>query len=266
MMIVAFHMVPMSFDANARGTQRAPEYLLPVFEERYDLECVRDVRSVANATAADGIRTCFAACSTLLARNCLPMTIGGDRSVAIGSVFASNEYSATHNHTLGVLWLGARADFHTYESSTTKNVNGMSAAVLCGHTLPELQVATALHPTQFAFYGVRNVDEAEQERLVAHDVRPLVTEEDLLAWMQHFDVLHVSFDVGILDSKYVSSVSTPVEGGCGVDGLQRTLATLNDCGRVISMDVVELNPDRGDVIASLVSICDAFDAFFCVLR
>ena len=178
-------------------------------------------------------------------------TLGGDHAVAVGSVAAANDICQTAKQTLGVLWIDAHADFNTPETSPTQNVHGMVVSILCGHCLHPLHFGYGLDCQQFAYFGVRDVDALELQRLQEHNMRVLDSVKDLADWIQRWDVIHVSFDMDACDPIIAPGVSTPVSDG--LRNLNLLLSTLRDSGKVRSMDCVETNPSE-DVDGATVKL------------
>ncbi len=179
-------------------------------------------------------------CLRSLADGHTPLVMGGDHSVAIGSVAATQRICSRRNLKLGVLWCDAHADFNTLETSSTKNIHGMSLAVLCGDTLPHLQFGPRVQPKDVLQFGVRDVDPLERIRVHDHFLQNTFDLDKVVHWSRMFDAIHVSFDMDVLDPTEAPGVSTPVP-----DGMSRS-----DCialfeqvkHKTIALDMVELNP------------------------
>ena len=187
----------------------------------------------------------------------LPIVMGGDHSLAIGSISAVARHCRDQGRALRVLWLDAHADFNTAALTPSGNIHGMPVACLCGHGPQELvriggQVP-ALQASQIRQIGIRSVDEGEK-RLV-HDIGIEVfdmryidelgmrhTMERALAQVDAGTHLHVSLDVDFLDPDIAPGVGTTVRGGPTYREAQLCMEMIADTGCLASLDIVELNP------------------------
>ena len=187
----------------------------------------------------------------------LPILLGGDHSLAVGSVSAVARHCRATHQKLRVLWLDAHADFNTGELSPSGNVHGMPVACLCGLGPQALTAlggqSPAVHPQWIRQIGIRSVDEGER-RLVhelaveVFDMRYIdemgmrVAVEQALEGVDADTHLHVSFDVDFLDPGIAPGVGTTVPGGPTYREAQLCMEMIADTHRVGSLDVVELNP------------------------
>jgi arginase len=187
----------------------------------------------------------------------LPVMLGGDHSLAMGSISAVARHCQESGRKLRVLWLDAHADFNTGELSPSGNLHGMPLACLCGFgpkALVELGgPVPSLHPQWIRQIGVRSVDEGEKRFLhelavEVFDMRYIdemgmrQTMEQALAGLDRDTHLHVSFDVDFLDPDIAPGVGTVVPGGPTYREAQLCMEMIADTRRVGSLDVVELNP------------------------
>ena len=202
-------------------------------------------------------RAVYAAIHAELERGCLPVLLGGDHSLAIGSISAVVRHCREHHKKLRVLWLDAHADFNTPALTPSGNLHGMPVACLCGYGPDELVTlggpAPALSPKSIRQIGIRSVD-AGEKRLVHHagvevfDMRFIdetgmrQTMELALALVEPDTHLHVSLDVDFLDPDIAPGVGTTVRGGPTYREAQLCMEMIADTGRLASLDVVELNP------------------------
>ncbi|MEO6017041.1 MAG: arginase [Polaromonas sp.] len=192
-----------------------------------------------------------------LADGDMPILLGGDHCLAIGSISAVARHCRNSGQTLRVLWLDAHTDFNTNELTPTGNTHGMPVAVLCGHGPAELTGmggnVPALHPSAIRQIGIRSVDEGEkrfvrQAGLEVFDMRYIDevgmkrTMEAVLAGVDENTHLHVSFDVDFLDAVIAPGVGTAVKGGPTYREAQLCMEMIADSGRMGSLDVMELNP------------------------
>ncbi len=187
----------------------------------------------------------------------LPVLLGGDHCLAIGSISAVANHCRQAGKQLRVLWLDAHADFNTDSLTPTGNTHGMPVAVLCGHGPAGLTglggVVPSVHASAFRQIGIRSVDEGEkhfirQAGLQVFDMRYIDeqgmrhTMEAALAGVDAQTHLHVSFDVDFLDAMIAPGVGTAVKGGPTYREAQLCMEMIADTGRMASLDVMELNP------------------------
>ena len=187
----------------------------------------------------------------------LPMLLGGDHSLAIGSISAAAKHCRDTGRKLRVLWFDAHADFNTHILTPSGNVHGMPVACLCGHGPAELvsiggQVP-AIHPAQLRQIGIRSVDAGEKRfvhevGIEVFDMRYIDemgmrhTLEQALFGVDDATHVHVSLDVDFLDPDTAPGVGTTVSGGPTYREAQLCMEMVADTGRLASLDIVELNP------------------------
>jgi arginase len=187
----------------------------------------------------------------------LPLLLGGDHCLAIGSISAVARHCREQGRKLRVLWLDAHADFNTRTLTPSGNVHGMPVAVLTGHGPAELTslggTTPAVPAKAFRQIGIRSVDPGEkrfvhEQGLEVFDMR-FIDEmgmrhamELALATMDAHTHLHVSFDVDFLDPGIAPGVGTTVPGGPTYREAQLCMEMIADTGRLASLDVMELNP------------------------
>jgi arginase len=199
----------------------------------------------------------YAAVYRELAEGNLPVMLGGDHCLAIGSITAVARHCRETGKKLRVIWLDAHADFNTSQITPSGNIHGMPVACLCGYgpkALTELGgSAPATDPEVFRQIGIRSVDEGEKK--LVHDVGVDIYDmryidevgvkgamEEALADIDENTHLHVSFDVDFLDPSIAPGVGTTVRGGPNYREAQLCMEMIADTGRVASLDIVELNP------------------------
>ncbi len=187
----------------------------------------------------------------------LPILLGGDHCLGIGSISAVARHCRELGKKLRVLWLDAHADFNTHGLTPSGNIHGMPVACLCGFgpaPLVELSGQTpAINPKWIRQIGIRSVDAGEkrlvrQVGLEVFDMR-FVDEmgmrhamELALATLDEHTHLHVSFDVDFLDPDIAPGVATTIRGGPSYREAQLCMEMIADTGRLASLDVMELNP------------------------
>ena len=187
----------------------------------------------------------------------LPILLGGDHSLGIGSISAVARHCRETGKKLRVLWLDAHADFNTSALTPSGNLHGMPVACLCGYgpkALTEIGgTVPAINPKVIRQIGIRSVDPGEkrlvhQAGLEVFDMRYIDemgmrhTMELALATIDANTHLHVSFDVDFLDADIAPGVGTAMKGGPTYREAQLCMEMIADTGRLGSLDVMELNP------------------------
>ena len=198
-----------------------------------------------------------AAVGAALAAGDLPLLMGGDHCLGIGSVSAVARHCRDSGRKLRVLWLDAHADFNTSSLTPTGNLHGMPVAILCGQgpqALTQLGgTCPALLPSAVRQIGIRSVDAGEKQllndmQLAVFDMRQIDemgmrnTMQAALAGLDADTHLHVSFDVDFLDPGVAPGVATTVRGGPTYREAQLCMEMIADTGLLASLDVMELNP------------------------
>ena len=266
---------PTDIGAGSRGASMGPEALrvadIGAVLESHGLEVIDrgNVSGPANPwlPPVDGYRhlnevvawnlAVHAAVYAELQQGRLPILLGGDHSLGIGSISAVARHCRESGKKLRVLWLDAHADFNTNTLTPSGNIHGMPVACLCGRgpqALIEIGgTVPAINPTVIRQIGIRSVD-AGEKRLV-HDADLDVFDmryidemgmrhamELALATIDANTHLHVSFDVDFLDGSIAPGVATTVQGGPTYREAQLCMEMIADTGRLASLDVMELNP------------------------
>jgi len=215
-------------------------------------------------------RSLYASTRSAIERGRCPIILGGDHSVAMGSVAAVADAARGRGERVGVIWLDAHGDMNGPATTPSGNIHGVPLACLLGRGAEALtsiaQVSPAVEPPDVGLVGIRAIDESESEHIRAsgvrvwtmreideHGIRTVIGDaiEDL---MRSCDVLHLSFDVDFLDPGIAPGVGTRVRGGPNYREAHLCMELLADSGLVGSVDVVELNPilDRENETGELV--------------
>ena len=230
------------------------------------------------ATVAGWTRALSKRAHGLMESGALPIFLGGDHAMAMGTINGVARYCRDRGRPLHVLWLDAHADFNSPASSPSGNLHGMPVAMLCGE--PSLswllgdEERAPLDPHRVVLFGIRSVDQIERAAVSARGVTivdmrqidefgvPRLMREVLEKVRKDDGVLHVSLDIDFLDPSIAPAVGTTVAGGATYREAHLIMEMLHDSGLVISVDVAELNPFldvRGtsakllvDLIASLM--------------
>mgnify|MGYP001792855270 CR=1 FL=1 len=239
---------------------------------------VEDVPTPEGSAARDlgetvGWARALEAAAYQAAQRCdLPMFLGGDHSLSIGTVPGIARHSAEIGRPQFVLWLDAHPDIHTVNSTTSGNLHGTPVAYFMGlegfdGVYPPLQ--TPVPAENVCMMGIRSVDPAENAALAANDV----TVHDMRAIDEHGiagplrlflervaqaqGALHVSLDVDFLEPAIAPAVGTTVPGGATFREAHLVMEMLCDSGLVTSLDLVELNPfldERGRTASLMVDL------------
>ncbi|WP_343642201.1 arginase [Roseateles sp.] len=187
----------------------------------------------------------------------MPILLGGDHCLGLGSIAAVAHHCRDTGKKLRVLWLDAHADFNTSKLTPSGNIHGMPVACLCGYGPRELIEigghVPAIDPKWIRQIGIRSVDAGEKRfvhevGLEVFDMRYIDemgmrhTMELALATMDANTHLHVSFDVDFLDPDVAPGVGTTIPGGPTYREAQLCMEMIADTGRLASLDVMELNP------------------------
>lgn len=193
-----------------------------------------------------------------LAEGFLPVVLGGDHSIAIGSCSGVSDFFRKQSKKIGYLWLDAHGDMNTPESSPSGNVHGMPLAALIGYGAPELVdllgYKPKVEPRHVAIVGVRDLD-AKERRLVkesgvhAFTMRDIdergmreVMSEALRFAMDDTDGVAVSLDMDVIDPSDAPGVGTPVRGGITYREAHLGMEMIADSEAMVSLEIVEINP------------------------
>ena len=202
-------------------------------------------------------RAVMQAVAAELALGRLPILLGGDHCLAVGSIGAVARHCRESGKKLRVLWLDAHADFNTSTITPSGNIHGMPVSCLCGYGPRELTelggAAPMLDKNTIRQIGIRSVDEGEKRLVhdVGLDIYDMRTIDEIgmkrvleraLAGVDANTHLHVSFDVDFLDPEIAPGVGTTVPGGPNYREAQLCMEMIADSGRLGSLDIMELNP------------------------
>ncbi|HVF88746.1 MAG TPA: arginase [Blastocatellia bacterium] len=206
-----------------------------------------------------------AACEELAVRveealedGALPVVLGGDHSIAIGSVAGLAAYYRKRSQRVGIIWLDAHSDINTPLDSPSGNIHGMPLAALLGHGAKELTdvagFAPKVLPENTAIIGARSVDPGEREILKTLNIRvftmseldergmgPVVQEAIEIA-SRNTAGIHVTFDMDFMDPFYAPGVGTPERGGATYRESHLAMEKMADSGKVLAVELAEVNP------------------------
>jgi len=207
----------------------------------------------------------------VLEAGAMPVLMGGDHSLSLGSVSGAAAHAAASGRPLFLLWLDAHTDFHTPETTVSGNLHGTPVAYAAGRAgfsaFPPFPAP--IPPERICLYGIRSVDAAEHAALLDHDIAihdmRVLDERGIVAPLRDFldrvaaagGMLHVSLDVDFLDPTIAPAVGTTVPGGTTFREAHLVMELLHDSGLVTSLDLVELNPfldERGRTARLMVDL------------
>jgi len=188
----------------------------------------------------------------------VPVVLGGDHSIAIGTVSGMSRHFRKAGLKLGLIWIDAHADMNTPATSPSGNVHGMPLACCIGLGPRELTTiggsAPQVEPTSVALIGLRSVDDVERFNVRGAGVHPFtmrdIDERGLRAVIiEAIDIVtagtagvHLSFDMDAVDPREAPGVGTPVRGGITYREAHLAMELMGDSGRMTSLEIVEVNP------------------------
>jgi arginase len=200
----------------------------------------------------------FSTASAALADGALPLVLGGDHSLAAGSVAATAAWARQRGGKIGLIWADAHGDMNTPGSTASGNVHGMPLAALIGSEPAELAAVGGFHPKvdpqHTVLIGVRNLDDKEKQRVRDSRIHVFtmmdVDRSGIAALIERAIQLagdgtaglHVSFDLDVCDPSIAPGVGTPVKGGLDYREAHMVMEVLADSGRLVGLDMVEVNP------------------------
>lgn len=186
-----------------------------------------------------------------------PLILGGDHSIAIGTIGGVASACAKSNKNLGIFWIDAHGDLNTDETTPSGNIHGMPLAAALGFGALELTSigggSNKVRPEHVALIATRELDPGERalikkqginiftmEEIDKHGMAVIITKA--LRKLRDVDFLHVSLDLDAVDPSVAPGVGTPVKGGLNYREAHLIMETLNEAGRMSSLEVVEVNP------------------------
>jgi arginase len=198
----------------------------------------------------------------VLEKGGVPVVLGGDHSLAAGSVAATADYLRRDGQPLGLIWVDAHGDMNTPGTSSSGNVHGMPLAALLGPEPAELSriggFSPKVTPDRTVLIGIRNLDEREKERIRESGVHVFtmkdidragiaaIVEQAIAIAGKDAGGLHVSFDLDVCDPSIAPGVGTPVKGGLNYREAHMFMEMIADSGRLRALDLVEVNPILDD--------------------
>ncbi len=286
-MIVHVLGVPMDLGSGRRGVDMGPSAIrIAGVEEKLrelghtvvdegditikNMEALK-VGDVRARYLAEIVRAATVACrkvDRIMSRGHFPLVLGGDHSIAAGTVSGIAAFCRREGKRLGLLWVDAHGDINTPESSPSGNVHGMPVAALLGHGPGALTgiggKSPKVDPANVALVGIRSLDDGEKRRLKetgvqVHTMSDIdrhgvhrVMKKALARVTAGTDCVHVSFDLDAVDPTVAPGVGTPVKGGLDYREAHLIMELLHDSGVMTSLELVEVNPilDQGNASAA----------------
>jgi arginase len=269
--------VPMDLGADRRGVDMGPSALRyadlnqHLTELGYDVEDLGDLDVIIPETQHFGdpqakyLTEIADACEHLATitlsafeRGRTPLVLGGDHSIAVGTVSGMSEAFRRQQKTLGLLWFDAHADMNTPEISPSGNVHGMPMASILGYGPPQLtdifRFKPKLPPSNVVMIGIREVDPQERELVKKSGVRVFtmkeidkrgigsVMDEALSILTRGTDGFSVTLDADFLDPYDSPGVATPVRGGASYREAHLAMEMVADTKKLASFEITEINP------------------------
>jgi arginase len=197
-----------------------------------------------------------------------PLVLGGDHSIAVGTVSGISAFAQSKGKKIGLLWVDAHGDINTPETSPSGNIHGMPLAALLGFGASELTGVAGpspkVDPANVALVGIRSLDAGEKKRLKESGVQvhtmseidrhgvDTVMKKALARVTDGTDYVHVSFDLDAVDPTVAPGVGTPVKGGLDYREAHLVMEVIADHGVMTSLEMVEVNPilDHGNASAA----------------
>jgi len=274
---VHIHGVPLDLGGGRRGVDMGPSALrIAGLAERLgsmgytvidrgDIPAPIPETRVARDPKKKYIREIARVCQKLyrqvqqsLTDGAFPIVLGGDHSLAAGSVGASADFAHARGRALGLLWIDAHGDMNTPATTTSGNVHGMPLAALVGGEPAELSTIGGRSPKVLAsktvLIGIRNLDELEKQRIRdagieiftmkdidRHGVAVVMKRALAIAGEDTLGI-HVSFDLDVCDPAIAPGVGTPVKGGLDYREAHLAMEMIADSGQLLGLDLVEVNP------------------------
>ncbi|MCS6884245.1 MAG: arginase [Acidobacteriota bacterium] len=268
--------VPMDLGADRRGVDMGPSVVRiaglnrKIADLGYEVEDLGNVRVTLAETASKGDKNAkylkevaeaneelAAVTYGILQDGAMPIILGGDHSIAIGSVSGIAKYYRELGHRIGIIWIDAHLDMNTPQTSPSGNIHGMPLAVLLGYGPPELTeiggFCPKVYPEDCVIIGARDVDAGERElaRKIGVKVFSMsdldeigiarAVDEAIRIATRNTIGFHATFDIDFVDPTYAPGVGTPVPGGGTYRESHLAMEKIFDSGKALSIEVTEIN-------------------------
>jgi arginase len=217
-----------------------------------------DKKALYSDVIAEASRSIGEVVFRALEDGCFPLILGGDHSIAIGSIAGVAKHFRARGQKIGVIWVDAHPDINTPETSPTGNIHGMPLAFCLGYPPEELSGLMGFSPKveghNIAIVGARDFDPQERETIETNGValfESATCVEAQIRKTMHEAIaracegtagFHLSFDIDFIDPSEAPAVGTPFPDGATSEVARIALEVARDSGKMISMDVVEVNP------------------------
>jgi arginase len=269
--------VPLDLGAGHRGVDMGPSALRVAGIQRRLTELGHQVHDrgnvevpVSEALAAQPgnlrfLKEIASTCANLAAEvenccraGCFPLVLGGDHSIAIGTIAGVAAHHRARGQSIGLLWFDAHGDMNNPASTPSGNIHGMPFAVALGDGAPELTgilgPGPKIDPAHAVLIGARSLDRRERDLIKRSGIQVYtmreiderhigaVVSEAIAIAGAGTAAIHVSFDMDCLDPDHAPGVGTPVDGGLSYREAHLAMELLADSGRVHSLEIVEVNP------------------------
>ena len=269
--------VPVDLGAGRRGVDRGPSAiriadLEPRLEQLgHKVQDIGDLDVMIPETQKVGegklrykvpiLAACQELCEKVeksLEKSRLPLVLGGDHSIAIGSVAGSSNYFARQGDALGLIWFDAHGDANTPETTPSGNIHGMSLAIAMGLGDPDLVQlggrTPKVLPRNIVLIGIRDLDLGERDTLkksgvTVYTMRDVdergmrdVVDEAIRIASDNTAGIHLSFDLDVVDPEDAPGTGTPVWGGITYREAHLAMEMLADRAQIVAIDLVEVNP------------------------
>jgi arginase len=267
---VRYAGIGQQVQAQGYGYQDAGDISVPIPEARAPGKGPRYLKEIHRACERLSQRV-----ERLMDEEVMPLVVGGDHSMAIGTIAGVAAHFRKRGEKLGLIWVDAHADMNTPETSPSGNIHGMPHAAVMGRGAPELvglgDFSPKLEPDNVALIGIRDVDPGERDivlstgihyyEMMKVDARGMgaVVEEAIAHASRGTTGIHLSFDMDAVDPEYAPGVGTPVRGGLSLRESHLLMEMVADCGKLVSLEFAELNPihdianQTGQLLCELVA-------------
>lgn len=270
--------MPLDFGGNRHGSDMGPSAIrLAGLKERLESLDHKISRSlspidinpqeyeVPGRSDAKYLNQIVSACQVLasqteaaLTQGEFPLVLGGDHSIALGTIAGVSTACQKKKQSIGVLYVDAHGDFNTNETSPSGNIHGMCLSASCGYGLPELtQLYTPsrkVDPKNVCYVGLRDIDAGEKKLMKAAGVTAFtmsdidrqgfasVLQQVTAFFKSRVDAVHVSFDMDVIDPMFAPGVGIPLPGGLNYREALLLMEEMASTGMVVSAEFVEVNP------------------------
>lgn len=187
-----------------------------------------------------------------------PLVLGGDHSISLGTLAGISSACKEDEKELGVLYVDAHGDFNTTETSPSGNIHGMCMGASCGYGIPELvnlyDNGRKVNPKNVCYIGLRDIDEGEKKLMKEAGVTAFtmsdidrhgfsnILKKILVFFKTQVDVVHISFDMDVIDPMFAPGVGIPLPGGLNYREALLLMEEISNLGMVKSAEFVEVNP------------------------